>query len=985
LLSRAPTLFAPTLTRQASQSATFPRITRTPTLLSPTLTRQASGAITLPALIRNPQLFGFSISNIGLPRSLTFPLIKRVPRPLPMDFTPQVTITQLRDPNPFPPNVPESIRRLSPELWDYLEYQARTLRDQANKLQSGANAWPIEYLTLVSSTPAYPLGSKGRFQHPVFGLIRAVYCQFADMLALAGAPVGFVLGGSWVVTNDFSWSSGERAVGVLPGNAPADLTYGWVITEGSNLLILSLSIGVPQVGQELMWSGSGTVSASAAGVVIGRIVGSTLAPGSVLVGVSSANGSSIGAGFAQEISSLTAEVEDARSEILTIQTALSSGFYAEGTVVDSIETQLGVVVANLTTVTQAFVTGDTALANQIAGLRANLTSTINAEISRATSAEAALNESSAAAVDQLRVQFGSVSASTATALNQISVLTTDQYSLAQSVLNLSGQVDDPSTGLSATAEALVILTTEVGVIDGELTAITTRTTALEATVDDATTGVAATLARLVIEESTRADEDASLTSRVVTLESTVTGGGTGTVDSFARGEIIDEAATRASADTANADRSTALEATVNTGANANATLRTDLTTAATATTAVATRTTALEATVNTGANANASLRTDLTTAAGVGTANASAITVLQATVNTGGNANATLRTDLTANVTATTAVATRATALEATVNTGGNANATLRTDLTTAAGIGTANATAITTLQATVNTGPDSNATLRANLTTADNARISGDGALATRATNLEATVNTGANANATIRTDLTAAAGVGTANATAITSLTTTVGGHTSTLTTYGTSIGGLQAKAGVRLDVNGRVTGWELNNGGDSDDFIVISSNFKVLDPTLGDVPVFQVIGGYVYGNFRMRTAEIPDFISDVDARIAAAPPPTAIVTTGTSGTITFSLENGTGRSFEGVLNATVTGASGTVTTQLKVQIGSGSLSNFGTPGSESGGTFDPISAVATGTVSNTSGVTQIYHVTLATTIFGAASVAATSYLRG
>lgn len=1105
LLSRPPTLFAPTLTRQASQAATFPLLARAPTLLSPTLTRQAAGAITLPALARAPTLFGFSLSSVGLPTSLTFPRITRAPRAWPMDLTPQVTIMQLRDPNPFPPNVPESIRRLSPELWDYLQYQAETLRKQANQLQSGADAWPIEYLTLVSSTSAYPLGSKGRFQHPVFGQIRGVYCKFTEMLALAGAPVGFVLGASWVVSNDFSWSSGERAVGVLPGNAPADETYGWVISEGSNLIAMSLSSGVPQVGQELMWSGSGTVSASASGVVIGRQVGSTLASGSVLVGISSANGSSIGAGFAQNIQTLTAELDDAQTEITTIQTSLASGFYAEGTVVQSIETQLGVVVANLNTVTQAFVTGDRALANQITGLRATLTASINAEISRATTAEATLSQSSAVSIDQLRVQFGSVSASTATALSQISVLTSDQYSLSQSVLNLSGQVDDPTTGLSATSEALVVLTTSVGVIDGSLTAISTRTTTLETSVNDGTTGLAATRSRLITEEGTRN-----------------------------------------TADIANASRSTALEATVNTGVNSNATLRTDLTANATATTAVATRATNLEATVNTGVNANSTLRTDLTTAAGIGTANASAITVLQATVNTGANANATLRTDLTANATATTAVATRATNLEATVNTGANANATLRSNLSTEqtvrAAADTALTTNVTSLVASsgggsLNIFPDlgftdlalfwntfgvvasgvaparvsvvTNATghqslfnkarlavkadkryrarvslgvvsgapnglnylaiqvfdsaganingdgtywayvavtsasvavdydvefgfgtakpwpsngvtwtiglllnfssttgfvfardfvvedttginyTNARITTEETARISADTALANRSTALEATVNTGPNANATIRTDLTTAAGVGTANASAITTLGTTVGGHTATLTSYGTSIGGLQAKVGVRLDVNGRVTGWELNNSGDSDDFIVISSNFKVLDPTLGDIAVFQVIGGYVYGNFRTLAAAIPDLTSTItpiiDAQIAAAPPPTSVITTGVSGTITFSLNHGTSRTFEGVLNATVTGAIGSVTTQLKVQIGAGSLSNFGTPGSGSGSTSDPIAAVTNGTVTNSSGVTQIYNVTCATAITGAASSAATSYLRG
>jgi hypothetical protein len=934
-LTRSPVLFAPTFARQASQVVTLPRIVRTPALLSPTFTQQAAGVIALPALIHAPTLHGFTLINIGAQQSLVFPRITRSPRVWPMDLTPQVTITQLRDPNPFPPTVPDAIRLLSPELWEYLEYQARTLRNQANKLQSGSDSWPIEYLTLVSATPAYALGSKGRFQHPVFGMIRGVYCRFVEMLPLNGAPVGFVLGASWNVSNDFGWSAGERAAGVLPGAAPADDSYGWIIVEGANLLPMSLSEGVPQVGTELIWSGSGTVSVDAAGVVLGRLVGSTLAAGSFLIGVGTGNGAAANREFDQRITSLSASVEDAAARIETVETALSDGTYAETSTVTSLAAQLGLLSSNLTVVNQAYVTGDAALAAQITGVRVSLSTQIASEVSRATAAEVSLAQSTAAITDQLRVQFDGVASSAASALSQIRVITTDQYSLSQSVLNLSGQVDDPATGLSATADALTVLTTEVGVIDGDLTALTTRTTALETTVNDGTTGLVSTRARLITEESTRNTADLALASRATALETTVNDSVTGLPATFAR--LVTEESTRSAADVANASRSTALEATVNTGANANATLRSDLTAAATATTAVATRTTTLEATVNTGVNANSTLRTDLTTAAGVGTANASAITALQATVNTGGNANATLRADLTANATATTAVATRATALEATVNTGGNANSTLRSDLTTAAGVGTANASAITALQATVNTGP---------------------------------------NANATLRSDLTVAAGVGTANASAITTLNTTVGGHSATLTTYGSSINGLQLRYGIKLDVGGRVVGWEQNNSGTTDDFKVVSSNFKILDPTLGDIPVFQVIGGYVYGNFRMRTAEIPSFNADVDARIAAVP---AKLSTGLGGSLTVKLLNGESASFNAHFEFTVTGASANRTLQMQAN-----GSNFGSSDTDSGTTSDYLVLDVTGTITNSSGATQIYVITTVITGSGTiASVAARSYI--
>lgn len=71
---------------------------------------------------------------------------------------------------------------------------------------------------------------------------------------------------------------------------------------------------------------------------------------------------------------------------------------------------------------------------------------------------------------------------------------------------------------------------------------------------------------------------------------------------------------------------------------------------------------------------------------------------------------------------------------------------------------------------------------------------------------------------------------------ASSISSLTTTVGGHTSTLTAYGLSIDGLRAKAGLRVNIDGRITGWELNSGADSGELDVLVDAFRLTDPDTG-----------------------------------------------------------------------------------------------------------------------------------------------------
>lgn len=132
-------------------------------------------------------------------------------------------------------------------------------------------------------------------------------------------------------------------------------------------------------------------------------------------------------------------------------------------------------------------------------------------------------------------------------------------------------------------------------------------------------------------------------------------------------------------------------------------------------------------------------------------------------------------------------------------------------------------------------------------------ARATADGALAAQITALQAGVD---DSLAAITTEQQALADADSALADITTTLTTTVGGHSATLAAYAGSIDGLAARAGVRLDVNGRVTGWVLNDDGSQGSFDVVADKFRVFNGA-ASVPVFEIVGGITY----IRSAVIQD----------------------------------------------------------------------------------------------------------------------------
>jgi predicted phage tail protein len=125
----------------------------------------------------------------------------------------------------------------------------------------------------------------------------------------------------------------------------------------------------------------------------------------------------------------------------------------------------------------------------------------------------------------------------------------------------------------------------------------------------------------------------------------------------------------------------------------------------------------------------------------------------------------------------------------------------------------------------------------KASILSESTARADADAALTTTVNSLTATVNAN---SASITTEQAARADGDSALAADITSLTATVGENSATITSNQeanvNSLGTLEARYGVALDVNGYVTGFVQNNDGNSGSFVITTDSFKVVDPAGG-----------------------------------------------------------------------------------------------------------------------------------------------------
>ena len=135
-------------------------------------------------------------------------------------------------------------------------------------------------------------------------------------------------------------------------------------------------------------------------------------------------------------------------------------------------------------------------------------------------------------------------------------------------------------------------------------------------------------------------------------------------------------------------------------------------------------------------------------------------------------------------------------------------------------------------------------------LTAEENARIAAINAeIAAR----EAAVTT---LTASINNEAIARANADGALAGQISTLNTTVAGQSATLTTFGESINGLRARWGVRLDNNGRITGFVLNGSDQQGNADFVVDRFRLIHPTSGFVYFQATESGVKMSNVEVDT---------------------------------------------------------------------------------------------------------------------------------
>ena len=245
----------------------------------------------------------------------------------------------------------------------------------------------------------------------------------------------------------------------------------------------------------------------------------------------------------------------------------------------------------------------------------------------------------------------------------------------------------------------------------------------------------------------------------------------------------------------------------------------------------------LESTVN---GNTAAITSEALTRASADSSLSTLVTNLTATVSTNDSTqSAAITTEQTARANADTAIAQDITDLTATVSTNDSTqSAAITTEQTARANADTAIAQDITDLTATVSTN-DSNQS--AAITTEQTARANAVSAVATDLTTLEATVTSNnSTLSSSITTEATTRSNADTTLANDITTLSSTVDGVSASVTTEASTRASadsaLEAKYGVKLDVNGYVTGFEQNNDGTSGSFKILADEFLLIDPSGG-----------------------------------------------------------------------------------------------------------------------------------------------------
>lgn len=267
--------------------------------------------------------------------------------------------------------------------------------------------------------------------------------------------------------------------------------------------------------------------------------------------------------------------------------------------------------------------------------------------------------------------------------------------------------------------------------------------------------------------------------------------------------------------------------------------------------------------------AEAALVTESRTRATEDSALATQITNLTASLaNETTNRNAAVTAEAQARTTADGALAVRLDTIEASYTTDADISAAVSSEAAARASADTALGGRIDTVQASIATETTNR---NAAISSEAAARVNGDSALGGRIDTVQANLATETtNRNAAVTAEAQARVNGDNALAGSINNVSTTVDGHTASINSFSESINGLRARAGVRLDVNGRVTGWVLNNNGDSGDMDIVADRFRIWGTGLSSAQApFEVdasaglvrIKNVAIGNAAIDRAKIKD----------------------------------------------------------------------------------------------------------------------------
>lgn len=293
-----------------------------------------------------------------------------------------LTVPVTPESNPYKPLVPEMLSdKVGVDGYAYLQENQETLRDQHNLSQAGDTTFPYQLTVASHSIQHYKLGSVGRFYHPDYGVLQARYVQFKGMVQVdtPHCPVGLLRSATsldWVVTNDYDKSSPDLVVGIsAPWILATDSHYGWVIVDGPILQQVSNDSPTFAIGESFAWSGSGRLSTTASGKVVGRRVAKATTPkllaGSMWVRAESFSEAQINQIITQSTQALLAELQALEHQLSLLPSA---------SVLAALQRTVSQLRVTLTNEASARIAADLRLNERIAGLSFVTTAQLNAAL-----------------------------------------------------------------------------------------------------------------------------------------------------------------------------------------------------------------------------------------------------------------------------------------------------------------------------------------------------------------------------------------------------------------------------------------------------------------------------------------------------------------------------------------------------------------------------------------------------------------------------